>query len=113
MKSLLLFSSDNGKTDKNYCCPTNLGLRKHVEKKKEKIGSVGLPVENDDDSPTNEFTGKNLLDVGVDLDSHLLGQIPAVSVETSDGNADVVVDLEDAARGGLSVASDWRRRSQV
>lgn len=45
----------------------------------------------------NEFIGKNLLDVVVDLDSHLLGQIFAISSKTSDGNAGVVVDLEEKA----------------
>ncbi|KAI3781305.1 hypothetical protein L2E82_11314 [Cichorium intybus] len=38
-----------------------------------------------------------MLDVVVDLDSHLSGQIPDVSGETSDGNADVLVDLEEKA----------------
>ncbi|KAI3753234.1 hypothetical protein L2E82_25280 [Cichorium intybus] len=55
----------------------------------------------------SEFIGKNLLDVVVDLDSHLLGQIPAVIGETSDGNADVVVDLEENAD------LDDRRRGEV
>ncbi|KAI3791623.1 hypothetical protein L2E82_05482 [Cichorium intybus] len=55
----------------------------------------------------SEFIGKNLLDVVVDLDSHLLGQIHAVSGETSDGNADVVVDLEENAD------LDDRRRGEV